>query len=47
LAILTKRRAFWFLGIGSAVIGFAVAMTGHMGVMLGDHGHAVVEHNSH
>jgi len=45
LAILTKRRAFWFLG--SAVIGLAVAMTGQMGVMLGDHGHAVVEHKSH
>ena len=45
LAILTKRRAFWFLG--SAVIGLAVAMTGQMGVMLGDHGHAAVEHNSH
>jgi hypothetical protein len=49
LAILTKRRAFWFLGIACAVIGLGVAMTGQMGVMLGshDHGHAAVEHKSH
>jgi len=39
LAILTKRRAFWFGGLASAALGFAIAMTGQFGVLLGDHAH--------
>ena len=39
MAILTKRRSFWFGGLASALLGFSVAMTGHFGVLLGDHAH--------
>ena len=39
MAILTKRRSFWFGGIAAALLGFSVAMTGHFGVLLGDHAH--------
>ncbi|MBX9679856.1 MAG: DUF4337 domain-containing protein [Gemmataceae bacterium] len=34
LAILTKARAFWFLGIACAVVGFVVAMTGQFDVLI-------------
>jgi len=34
LAILTKARAFWFLGIACAVVGFAIAMTGQFDLFL-------------
>lgn len=37
LAILTKGRAFWFLGIASAVIGAVVGLTGYLGLFLGHH----------
>lgn len=37
LAILTKRKSFWFLGIAAAVIGFAIAATGLFGIFLGEH----------
>ena len=39
MAILTKRRSFWFGGLASALLGFSVAMTGHFGVLLDDHAH--------
>ena len=45
LAILTKMRSFWFMGMGAAVLGLAVAMTGQFDLLMphGDHGaeHAV------
>jgi hypothetical protein len=37
LAILTKSRGFWFVGLLSAAIGLAVALTGQFGVLLPHH----------
>ena len=37
LAILTKSRAFWVLGIVGAVLGAAVALTGQFGLFMGGH----------
>lgn len=37
LAILTKGRAFWFLGIASAVVGALLGLTGYLGLFLGHH----------
>lgn len=49
LAILTKRRAFWYTGIASAIIGFAVAMTGQLGIWLEHPGEppSATSHSSH
>ncbi|MFO0866168.1 MAG: DUF4337 domain-containing protein [Gemmataceae bacterium] len=41
LAILTKARSFWFLGIACAVVGFAIAMTGQFDLFIH---HAVGNH---
>ena len=32
LAILTKGRTFWYVGVASAVVGLLIAITGFMGV---------------
>ncbi len=37
LAILTKSRGFWLTGIGCAVIGLAIALTGYLGLFMGHH----------
>jgi hypothetical protein len=37
LAILTKARGFWFVGIASSLVGAAVAASGQFGLFLGHH----------
>jgi hypothetical protein len=38
LALLTKRRSFWLAGVGSALLGAVVAVSGLLGLFMG-HGH--------
>jgi Domain of unknown function (DUF4337) len=40
LAILTRKSLFWFLGMGIAVLGLAVALSGFVVPQLLHHGHA-------
>jgi hypothetical protein len=37
LAILTKARGLWFVGIASSLVGAAVAASGQFGLFLGHH----------
>src|SRR5262249_28040092 len=39
LALLTKKRGFWITGIGSALLGALVAVSGLLGLFMGSHGH--------
>jgi hypothetical protein len=47
LAILTKRRAFWILGIVSAVIGLSIAMGAQFGVIRPSDAHHGDSHGEH
>ncbi len=47
LAILTRARLFWYIGLLLSVLGLAIALTGHFDLYL-DHGHDHAHpHNHH
>jgi hypothetical protein len=39
LAVLTKKRSFWYAGLGCAVLGALVAVSGLLGLFMGSPGH--------
>lgn len=40
LAILSKRRVFWYIGLAASVVGVLIALSGLLGLFMGDHGAA-------